>query len=152
MQRGQGTGIAPSYGGGSRQLAWECIASEPGSLDPEPQAHLTPWLICFLCSFRIFQKRPSSVVVQSNFSLILLPLSHKPMKVRTCSILQVGNQRPREEKRVAHGLELGFLTLSLVRELCGGGSVGVAPANRPLLSPEAGGRSSPYQANCYPAV
>lgn len=65
------------------------------------------------------------------------------MKVRTCSIIQVGNQRPRGEDRLAQGLKVGSLTLSTVRQ---------APANRPLLLPEAGGELIPYQANYYPAV
>lgn len=102
---------------------------------------------------------------QSNFSLIILfyllvylLLSHKPIKVRTCSISQMGNCRPREGKRPAQGLELGSPTLRTAKEapcLLGGGGALRGRLQLAGYSALARGRrvrSSVYQANCHPVV
>lgn len=80
------------------------------------------------------------------------------MKVRTCSISQMDNLRPREGKRLAQGLELGPWALSTAREaqcVLGAGRSSRGRLQLAGLSALGRGRrvrSSPYQANCHPVV
>lgn len=99
--------------GAHSQQTWE--------LELRPQVHLTPWTpVPFPLFFQEYSKKGPALyclcsAAQSDFSLVLLAFSHKHMKVRTCSISHMGNQRPREGERHAQGLELESLT-SPVRE------------------------------------